>query len=70
MDDFLVFAPPNQRLRVRRWSLSSVHANLAREQEKIMIAIAGELSGTGFSLWVLGFAGTKPHRLKPVPLNP
>ncbi len=28
------------------------------------------LSGTGFSLWVLDLARTKPHRLKPVPHDP
>jgi hypothetical protein len=27
-------------------------------------------SGTGFSLWGLILAGTKTHRLKPVPLKP
>jgi len=25
--------------------------------------------GTGFSLWGLGLAWTKPHRLKPMPLK-
>ncbi len=27
-------------------------------------------SGTGFSLWVLGLASPKRHRLKPVPQGP
>jgi hypothetical protein len=30
----------------------------------------GRLSGAGFSLWGFVLARSKPHRLKPVPLNP
>src|SRR5579864_1841395 len=30
----------------------------------------GGASGAGFSLWILVLAMTKPHRLKPAPLNP
>ena len=33
------------------------------------IALAWLLSSTGFSLWVLALAWTKPHRLKPVLLE-
>jgi hypothetical protein len=35
-----------------------------------VISIEEGLSSTGFSLWGLGFARTKFHRLKPVLLKP